>query len=209
MFDMFRAAINDLAQRVLTLNKFEQRLQLRRFIAGLDLPEPCRVLDFGCGTALFAPLFLRSGQNYVGYDIDPALLAYARRLYPPAGFTSSKDELRAARKFDLILINCCTHHIPDPILDNELDNLKTLLGPGGVCLLVDILKVDPAEDTLPHRCFMKLEKGEFVRFAGEYEAFMARHFKIIRQSRWRSHFFSLPLKLNPLYNDLNVIAGTE
>jgi len=206
---MFHALINDLAQRVLTLNKFEQRVQLQNFISALDFPEKYRTLDFGCGTALFAPLFLRNGHEYVGYDIDRRLVDYAHRLYPKALFTTSKEELRERGPFDLILINCCTHHISDDILKIELAALAQLLKPGGICLLVDILKVAPEDDTVVHRWFMKLEQGQFLRCAEEYAAIMARHFTIARQSRWRSHLFSLPWKYNPLYNDLIVIAGKK
>jgi len=207
---MLHALINDLGQRVLTLNKCEQRVQLRNFLATLDLPKTsCRVLDFGCGTALFAPLFLRNGYGYVGYDIDFRLIDYARRLYPAAAFVGTREALRASGPFDLVLVNCCTHHIPDDVLDTELAALAPLLNPGGTCLLVDILKVAPEQDTLLHRWFMRLEQGRFVRRADGYAAPMARHFAITRRGHWRSHVLSLPWKYNPLYNDLIAIAGTR
>lgn len=204
---MVHAAFNDLAQRVLTLNKFEQRNQLHRFISGLNLPEKCHVLDFGCGTGLFAPMFNKLGMNYVGYDIDLDLVSYAHRLYPWARFTTVKTDIQEFGPFNLILMNCCTHHIPDWILETELAKLRYMLSPAGVCLLVDILKMDSGVESFIHKWFMKLEQGKYLRRQEEYMSLMSRYFTIQTTGTWRSHLFSVQHRYNPLYNDLIVIAA--
>ncbi|HEX9409466.1 MAG TPA: methyltransferase domain-containing protein, partial [Methylomirabilota bacterium] len=96
------ALFNDVVQRLITLNKLEQRRDLLDRLRALGLPPGRTVLDFGCGTGLFAPTFQRAGLRYVGYDIDPRLVSYARRLYRGARFISSEAELRAAAGFDVI-----------------------------------------------------------------------------------------------------------
>lgn len=51
------------------------------FVLGLD-PRPASVLDAGCGTGRVAIELARRGVDVVGTDIDPAMLATARRLAP-------------------------------------------------------------------------------------------------------------------------------
>lgn len=204
---MPHAMINDLAQRLLTLNKFEQRSQLRCFLDSLNLPENCHVLDFGCGTGLFAAMFQKRGMNYTGYDIDEQLIEYAKHLYPLSFFTTQKTQMMKFGPYDLILINCCTHHIPDDVLDIELEILRSSLRPAGICVLVDILKMESETEPKVHKWFMKLEQGRHLRTRDEYLDKMSSHFCIKTETAWRSHLFSCSHRLNPLYNDLIVIAG--
>ncbi len=67
---MLWAFANDLAQRVLTFNKLEQRKNLEKKLNALALPESGKILDFGCGTGLFAKTIMKLGFKYHGYDID-------------------------------------------------------------------------------------------------------------------------------------------
>lgn len=110
------AALNDLIQRIISLDKWEQRKNLTQRVQSLNLPRGSKVLDFGCGTGLFARVFMKMGLNYYGYDIDNRLISYARRLYRNCQFTASKEQLRKEAPFDLILANCCFHHIDSATL---------------------------------------------------------------------------------------------
>lgn len=197
-----------MAQRILTANKYEQRIALSGFLAKLNLPPKGRgVLDFGCGTALFAGMFKKLGMQYAGYDIDPRLIGFARRLYPWARFSSGKEDVRQWAPFDLVLMNCCTHHIPDEVLAQELDEMGNWLAPQGICLLVDILKVESSRESRLHKWFMALEQGRHIRTRAEYLARMSEGFTITAVTSWRSSTFSFTHRLNPFYNDLIVIAG--
>jgi 2-polyprenyl-3-methyl-5-hydroxy-6-metoxy-1,4-benzoquinol methylase len=64
------ALFNDVAQRLITLNKLGQRRNLLARLRALGLPPGGSALDFGCGTGLFAPTFQQAGLPYTGYDID-------------------------------------------------------------------------------------------------------------------------------------------
>ncbi len=55
------AFFNDVMQRLITLNKLEQRRQLLARLRSLDVRPGGTALDFGCGTGLFAPTFQRAG----------------------------------------------------------------------------------------------------------------------------------------------------
>ena len=196
------ALLNDVAQRVITLNKLEQRRHLGERLRALALPEGALALDFGCGTGLFASTFRTAGLRYVGYDIDPRLVGYAQRLYGGARFVSTEGELRAAAPFDLIVANCCFHHVADEVLSAELGRMRSLLANGGAFVMIDILRRDPDPSFL-HRLFMKLERGSYVRRPDQYRILVERHFQVLRVDQDRSHVFSIPQ--NSLYNDVVIL----
>lgn len=200
---MMKALLNDLFQRVLTINKWEQRRNLALNLKALPLKPGSRCLDFGCGTALFAPVFTASNLNYYGYDIDQQLLDYASRIYKNAYFMFSWNDLEATAPFDIILANCCFHHIDSGTLDAELHNISTLLDDDGTFIMIDILF--PQNDSHWLRnIFRKLEQGAFIRTADDYSAQIERHFEIMQSKTERSHLFSL--NKNPIYNDLLVLV---
>lgn len=104
---MFHALFNDCIQRVLTLNKIEQRRNLLRKLRQLSLKPDSRCLDFGCGTGLFASVFTKEGLHYCGYDIDERLIRYANNLYQnnKCFLTASIDELKNQPPFNMIMAN--------------------------------------------------------------------------------------------------------
>lgn len=193
------AFLNDAFQRLITLNKLEQRRHLLRRLRALQLAPGGKALDFGCGTALFAPTVKQAGLRYHGYDIDERLLAYARRLHPDAEFVSTVDALRALAPFDLILANCCFHHIADDVLTVELRRMRELLGDGGTLIVIDLLLRDDDPSFL-RRQFRRLERGAYVRRGEDYRRLIERQFRVRRLDRERSHVWSL--KHNPLHQDL-------
>jgi len=200
---MMWALLNDLFQRVLTINKWEQRRNLAINLKTLSLKPGSKCLDFGCGSALFAPVFTASNLNYYGYDIDQHLLDYASRIYKNTHFTSSWNYLEATAPFDLILANCCFHHIGSGTLDAELHNISTLLADHGTFIMIDILF--PQNDSHWLRnIFRKLERGAFIRSADGYSVQIERHFEIMQKKTERSHLFSL--NKNPVYNDVLVLT---
>lgn len=200
---MMWALLNDLFQRILTMNKREQRRNLIRNLMALSLQPGSKCLDFGCGTALFAPVFAKLKTSYYGYDIDQRLLDYASRIHKNAHFTSSWNVLESAAPFDLILANCCFHHIDSESLDAELHNISTLLADHGTFMMIDILF--PRNDFhWPRKIFRKLERGAFIRTAGDYLVHIERHFELKQEKEERSHLFSL--NKNPAYNDLLVLT---
>lgn len=200
---MMWAFLNDLFQRVLTINKWEPRRNLALNLKALPLKSGSRCLDFGCGTALFAPVFTSLNLDYYGYDIDQRLLDYASRIYKNTHFTSFWNDLEAIAPFDLILANCCFHHIDSGTLDAELHKISTLLADHGTFIMIDILF--PQNDSHCLRnMFRKLERGAFIRTADGYTVHIARHFEIMQEKTERSHLFSL--NKNPIYNDVLVLT---
>lgn len=193
------ALCNDIAQRVLTANKRNQKSKLAAFLDGMSLPNG-PVMDFGCGTALFAPLFLKRGMDYTGYDVDPALLRYASRLYPAATFTTDIDALAKEPSFSLILANCCFHHIGPSDLEEVLKTLRSMLLPGGVLLVIDILATPDSH--FLHKLFMKLEKGRYVRDEQSLKRIVERTLTVSRIHRYRDVLFGFSWAACPIGNEM-------
>jgi len=199
---MIWALINDLGQRAMTLNKWEERRRIRRRLEALALPAGSKVLDFGCGTGLFASTFAASGLTYRGYDIDHGLVSFARRAHPGYVFVSTRDEVAGHGPFDLIVANCCFHHIADDALAEVLEWVKSILASRGTFLLIDIA-AHPQDRSIVRRAFRALERGAFLRRDEEYVALVARHLAVRRVDPERSHVLSIPG--NPVYNDLVIV----
>jgi SAM-dependent methyltransferase len=199
---VLRALVSDVAQRVLTLNKREQRRELASRVRQLELPPGAAILDFGCGTGLFARTLQRCGLMYHGYDPDAAAIRYARRLYPDLTFTAGLEEAAAAAPYDLVLANCCFHHIPDgDLLQTTLPAIMRLMRPGSIFLLYDVLPLDRGASPV-RRLYNILEQGTAKRTGAELERLLAGRFAVRSRRVQRSFAFSAAAALNPIYNDL-------
>ncbi len=74
------------------------------FVCSLS-PPPHSVLDAGCGTGRVAVELARRGLDVVGVDVDPSMLATARRRAPEIEFVESDlDGLELGRRFDVVLM---------------------------------------------------------------------------------------------------------
>jgi SAM-dependent methyltransferase len=125
-----------------------------------DLRTVRRVLDVGCGPGTNTPLF--GGADYLGLDINPAYIEYARhkfnRSYVVADVT--KYEVPPGEGFDFILINSFLHHVDTSAVRRILSHVRTLLAPGGHVHIVEV--VLPRRTSLA-RMMAKWDRGEFPR----------------------------------------------
>jgi SAM-dependent methyltransferase len=66
---------------------------------------PAAVLDAGCGTGRVAIELARRGIDVVGVDIDPGMLAVARRLAPEITWVESDlAAMELDRRFDVVVL---------------------------------------------------------------------------------------------------------
>jgi SAM-dependent methyltransferase len=66
---------------------------------------PASVLDAGCGTGRVAAELARHGIEVVGVDVDPSMLATARRAAPDVPFVEADlCELDLGRTFDVVVM---------------------------------------------------------------------------------------------------------
>jgi SAM-dependent methyltransferase len=196
--------VSDVAQRLLTLNKLEQRRHLESCIERLNLPVGASVLDFGCGTGLFATTLDRLGLRYCGYDPDAAAVRYACQRYRGLTFTTSLEETARSAPYDLIVANCCFHHIGDADLrENTLPAIARRMRRDSVFVLIDVLPLDERASMI-RRLFNTIEVGNRKRTAAELDAALGACFTTRARRIRRVSALSLASAFNPIYNDLIV-----
>lgn len=198
------AFLNDLAQRLLTWNKREQRDNLRRVFRQLDPAPGARLLDYGCGTGLFAHALAENGFGYVGYDIDEDFVHYGARLNPSLPFTARKSDVSGRGPYDFVLANCCFHHIADDELACELAFIRENLAPGGRFVLVDLIAPEQANSRLWH-LYGLFEQGQFVRTRADHLRLLESCFDVASVESVRAHLFSSPR--SRLFTNLEVYVA--
>lgn len=111
------------------------------------------MLDVGCGTGHTALAFAPRVSDVVAIDLTEAMLLQGQRLAAEQGIanvTFQRGDVErlsfAAETFDLVTSRYSAHHYPHP--DEALREIRRVLKPDGVFLLVDVVAPDdPTQDT--------------------------------------------------------------
>lgn len=139
-----------------------------------------RFLDFGCGTGQFAPCF--PADRYVGFDIAPHYVRYARRRHQRdvcvmnGGAVAFQDG-----SFDAALIMGVFHHLDDDTVVACVQELHRVLRPQSVVLMVEDI---PAQNrwNLLGRAMHWLDRGDNIRSVSHYQRLLEPHFAIERST---------------------------
>lgn len=143
----------------------------------LPMAPGTRVIDIGCGPGHIVR-HLPSGVDYVGLDIDPAIITYANAHFGQRGrFECRFFDAVAARELgpaDVVMMNGVMHHIPDAALVEMLLHVREALGPDGVLFTLDGCYV-PGQSRLD-RWLLDNDRGAHVRDEGGYRSVLASVF---------------------------------
>ena len=122
--------------------------EVRAYVPGPD----ARVLDYGCGEALHAPIVADAARELVLVDAAPGVRAgLAKRFGGHARIAVRAPEELAAEpdgSFDLIVMMSVAQYLSSEELDGVLALFRRLLKPSGILLLGDVIppSVSPLAD---------------------------------------------------------------
>jgi SAM-dependent methyltransferase len=104
-----------------------------------DLRRVRRVLDLGCGPGTNTAQF--AGTEYVGIDINPRYVEWARRRYGREFVVADicTYEFPPDRKFDLVLVNSFLHHVSDGAAERILAAAARALASDGSVHVLDLV----------------------------------------------------------------------
>jgi ubiquinone/menaquinone biosynthesis C-methylase UbiE len=149
--------------------------QTKKFIRGyFDNNQP--TLDLGCGTAEFCRCF--APKNYVGLDVSPKYLTFAKRRHPEYLFTVAVGQRLCLRSlsFPQILINGVIHHLNDETAGAVLNEAHRVLTDDGRLLLIE--DIETKSTSLFSRLIHAMDKGDNIRDRQQYERFLDKLFEI-------------------------------
>ena len=100
-----------------------------------------RLLDLGCGPAVYLPIAQQLGLRYVGTDFSPGMLRVARRTHPVANLLLADSRYLpiAPDSFDLTVAMGSLSHMDSDEFATAVRGIARVLRPGGALLLGDQL----------------------------------------------------------------------
>jgi SAM-dependent methyltransferase len=150
--------------------------KLARLLAHNSISSARRVLDVGCGPGTNTHLFVRA--DYLGIDINPGYIAYARKKHNRRFVVAdvSNDDQLVETGFDFILVNSFLHHVDAQAASSILQRLQSWLSPDGHIHLLEL--VMPQERSLPY--FMaRRDRGEYPRRLEEWRQLFEQHLDVV------------------------------
>lgn len=101
--------------------------------------QPLVVADVGCANGRMLAWVKKQGASYVGIEPSAQLLKVAEKNYPHETFKlGSMLKLPLAdQSVDVCLLNASLHHLPTPLLSQATQELRRVLKPGGLVLMVN------------------------------------------------------------------------
>jgi SAM-dependent methyltransferase len=139
-----------------------------------DLRQARRVLDVGCGPAINTAFF--SSGEYLGLDINPRYISYARRRtgreFLVADMTKWAPEGREG--FDFVLVNSYFHHVDDHYARQILQRLPAAMAPGAHIHIVDL--VLPQRPGIA-RTLARWDRGQYARPLEQWRSLFGEFFE--------------------------------
>lgn len=146
--------------------------------------ENKKVLDIGCGTGEFAPLF--KNADYYGIDISFSYIAYAKKKNKGKFLVMDATKLEFNNDvFDQILIMAILHHLEIDDVKKILIEAKRVLKSDGKILILEDVKIEQLDNFIV-RFVQKFDVGNFIRIPEEYKDIVLNYFKIVGEWRFRN-----------------------
>jgi SAM-dependent methyltransferase len=137
-----------------------------------------RVLDLGCGCGGFSAVV---PGEYVGIDLDPDYIAFARWRWGNARrrfMVVRLEEMGDEERFDAAILASALHHLSDRLADSVLARLGRM-----VTGRLVVLDLDPEGSNRLQRVLLDHDRGEYIRPRAAQRAILERHFVVTDERR--------------------------
>jgi SAM-dependent methyltransferase len=167
-------------RKVPELDYRRTKKRIRRVLGHIDGP----VLDLGCGTGEYAPLF--APNRYVGIDLWPPFVRYASRRLGDFSFVVGDAQRLPFPDggFPCVLVNGVIHHMDDDSARRLLAEVSRVVQPSGTVLIIE--DIPSSGLNLPGRLMHALDQGDHIRTPLTYRSLIEPHLAIRRTDRYRS-----------------------
>lgn len=128
--------------RILTLGRLDKVYD--RLVSHISKEQ--QVLDLGSGTGALALRVAKIGARVKGIDINPQMLAIARRRASEASLKQNTDfcemgvaelDKEKAKSYDAVMSGLCFSELTEDELTYTLRQVERILKPGGLLLVAD------------------------------------------------------------------------
>lgn len=133
-----------------------------------------RVLDVGCGPGTNSAQF--TGLDYLGVDLNPSYIAYARRRHHGSRFAVADvrtDAVPGEGTYDFVLVNSVLHHLDDAAVASLLGDLRRYVSEDGHIHVIDLEL--PARRGIP-RTLALGDRGDHPRSLPAWQELLGEHF---------------------------------
>ena len=152
---------------------------VREVGAALAATAAERVLDLGCGAGGFSTVV---PGDYVGIDLNPNYIAFARRRFGNARRRfelCQLADLDGRETFDKAIMASVLHHVSD----TEAAAVLALLARIVRTRLV-VMDLDPDSANRFQAFLIANDRGRFVRSTAAQRTLLARHFDVVAERRF-------------------------
>jgi len=141
---------------------------------------PLTILDIGCSTGFCGQqVFDMTRDQYVGIDITPKYIEYARRVYKKGTYIimDGRQLEFPDQSFDIVSFVGVVHHMEDEIIKACLQEVKRVLKPMGYMLLGEPVLTP---NDLRSNIFLSIDRGKFIRESSQYLDLLSG-FEVVRK----------------------------
>jgi len=150
--------------------------KMRPLLQNNDLRNVRRVLDVGCGPGVNCRYFAHT--DYLGIDVNPNYIQYARRRYGREFLVQDACSFAAPSgpPFDFVLLNSLLHHLDDADTHRLMSNLGPLVDREGHVHIIEL--VMPKRGAVG-RFLACHDRGDYARSWQQWEAIFAAHLRAV------------------------------
>jgi SAM-dependent methyltransferase len=140
-----------------------------------DMSQLGRVLDVGCGPGTNAPQF--AGTDYLGVDINPKYIAYARARFPGRFEVADARSfsLSEPHPFDCIIVNSLLHHLEDGVVRSLFSGLSRCVSSAGAIHVLEL--VQPTGHGVDS-FLARGDRGQFSRSVERWGDLVSRYYNL-------------------------------